>query len=190
MAKLTNMQICAWIKAGERFKGRADGNGLYLVFRANYETPVWRFRDMLSGKPRMMVIGAYGDLSLSKAREKAKELSARVARGRIRPERRCMALARRTQQNGDAIDIPLPPPAVKWLEELHTFSCNSKWVLPARRMQNRMIPHIQESTLPVALSKVRAELPDVPDFTIHDFRCTARTHCKYPTKTTHSLFSL
>jgi len=43
-------------------------------------------------------------------------------------------------------------------------------------MQNRMIPHIQESTLPVALAKVRAELPDVPNFTIHDFRRTARTH--------------
>ena len=39
-----------------------------------------------------------------------------------------------------------------------------------------MIPHIQESTLPVALAKVRAEMPDVPNFTIHDFRRTARTH--------------
>jgi integrase len=43
-------------------------------------------------------------------------------------------------------------------------------------MQNRMIPHIQESTLPVALAKVRAEMSDVPNFTIHDFRRTARTH--------------
>ncbi|MCV5632652.1 tyrosine-type recombinase/integrase, partial [Escherichia coli] len=51
-------------------------------------------------------------------------------------------------KNGDPIDIPLPSPAVEWLRELHTFSCNSAWVLPARKMQNRMIPHIQESTLP------------------------------------------
>ncbi|MCW8351390.1 site-specific integrase [Citrobacter portucalensis] len=79
-------------------------------------------------------------------------------------------------KNGDAIDIPLAPPAVEWLRELYTFSCNSAWVLPARKMQNRMIPHIQESTLPVALAKVRAEMPDVPNFTIHDFRRTARTH--------------
>ncbi|MGE9575378.1 hypothetical protein ACQP3C_30550, partial [Escherichia coli] len=68
-------------------------------------------------------------------------------------------------KNGDPIDIPLPSPAVVWLRELHTFSCNSAWVLPARKMQNRMIPHIQESTLPVALAKVRAEMPDVPNFT-------------------------
>lgn len=81
MAKLTDMQMRAWIKADERFEGRADGNGLYLVFRTNHETSVWRFRYMLSGKLRMMIIGSYGNLSLSKAREKAKELSARVALG-------------------------------------------------------------------------------------------------------------
>ena len=39
-----------------------------------------------------------------------------------------------------------------------------------------MIPHIQESTLPVALAKVRAEMPDIENVTIHDFRRTARTH--------------
>lgn len=79
-------------------------------------------------------------------------------------------------KNGDAIDIPLPQPAVEWLRELQTFSCKSVWVLPARKMQHRMIPHIQESTLPVALAKVRAEMSDIPNFTIHDFRRTARTH--------------
>ncbi|STV21904.1 integrase [Klebsiella pneumoniae subsp. ozaenae] len=50
-------------------------------------------------------------------------------------------------KNGDAIDIPLPPPAVEWLKELHSFSGCSKWVLPARKMQHRMIPHIQEKHL-------------------------------------------
>lgn len=34
MAKLTDIQIRAWIKAGERFEGRSDGNGLYLRYRA------------------------------------------------------------------------------------------------------------------------------------------------------------
>lgn len=79
-------------------------------------------------------------------------------------------------KNGDAIDIPLPPPAVAWLRELHSISGGSRWVLPARKMQQRMIPHIQESTLPVALAKVRREMPGVPGFTVHDFRRTARTH--------------
>lgn len=355
MAKLTDMQIRAWIKAGERFEGRSDGNGLYLSYRENYQTPVWRFRYKFAGKSRVMMIGSYAELSLAKARETTKELSARVALGYDvageKQERKSEALQRMEQEkhalkvsalaaeyferqilprwkhpdilrrridkdinpsighmkvedvkprhiddmlksivdrgaptiatdvlrwtrrifdygikrhaleinpcsafevsdaggkevardrwltreelirlfqamrtakgfsrqneltfklllalcvrkmelcaarweefdldaaiwhlpeerskNGDAIDIPLPPPAVEWLRELHTFSCNSAWVLPARKMQNRMIPHIQESTLPVALAKVRAEMPDVPNYTIHDFRRTARTH--------------
>ncbi|EGT4441118.1 MAG: tyrosine-type recombinase/integrase [Pantoea sp.] len=355
MPKLTDAQIRAWIKAGERFEGKSDGNGLYLSYRENYQTPVWRFRYKFSGKARAMLIGSYAELSLAKARETVKELSARVALGydvagekqqrkadalaKIDAEKKAMrvsqlaaeyferqilprwkhpdilrrridkdinpcigkmkvedvkprhiddmlkaivdrgaptvatdvlrwtrrifdygikrhalevnpcsafeisdaggkeisrdrwlsrdeliklfqsmrtakgfsrqneltfklllALAVRKMElcaaqwvefdleegvwhlpaertkNGDAIDIPLSPPALAWLKELHTFSCNSKWVLPARKMQNRMIPHIQESTLPVALAKVRAEMADVPNFTIHDFRRTARTH--------------
>ncbi len=355
MAKLTDMQIRAWIKAGERFEGRSDGNGLYLSYRENYHTPVWRFRYKFVGKARAMMIGSYAELSLSKARETVRELSARVSLGydvagekqerkaealeKMEAEKNAMRvselaaeyferqilprwkhpdiLRRRIDKdinphigsmkledvkprniddmlkaivdrgaptiatdvlrwtrrifdygikrhalevnpcsafevadaggkevsrdrwltrdelirlfqamrmakgfsrqneitfklllalcvrkmelcaarweefdldaaiwhlpavrskNGDAIDIPLPPPAVEWLKELHTFSCNSAWVLPARKMQNRMIPHIQESTLPVALAKVRAEMPDVENVTIHDFRRTARTH--------------
>lgn len=79
-------------------------------------------------------------------------------------------------KTGDGIDIPLPKQAVEWLEELRLLSCNSKWVLPARKQQHRMIPHIQESTLPVALAKVKHEMPGVPNFTVHDMRRTARTH--------------
>jgi integrase len=355
MPKLTDMQIRAWIKAGERFEGRSDGGGLYLRFREADKSPSWRFRYKLAGKPRAMLIGSYAELSLAKARETVKELSARVSLGYDvageKQERKAEALekieadknalrvsalaaeyferqilprwkhpdilrrridkdinphignmkvedvkprhiddmlksivdrgaptiatdvlrwtrrifdygikrhsleinpcsafeiadaggkevsrdrwlnrdelirlfqAMRTakgfsrqneitfklllalcvrkmelcaarweefdldaaiwhfpserSKNGDAIDIPLPTQAVEWLRELHTFSCNSAWVLPARKMQNRMIPHIQESTLPVALAKVRAEMSDVPNFTIHDFRRTARTH--------------
>ncbi|WP_411703544.1 tyrosine-type recombinase/integrase [Edaphovirga cremea] len=355
MPKLTDMQIRAWIKVGERFAGRADGGGLYLCFPKNYSSPFWRFRYKFTGKARAMVIGSYAELSLAKARETAKELSARVSLGYdvagekqerksealekmeheknalrvsalaaeyferqilprwkhpdilrrridkdinpsighmkvedvkprhidnmlksivdrgaptiatdvlrwtrrifdygikrhtleinpcsafevsdaggkevardrwltrdelirlfqsmrtakgfsrqneltfklllalcVRKMELCAArweefdldtaiwhLPEERSKNGDAIDIPLPPPAVEWLKELHTFSCNSAWVLPARKMQNRMIPHIQESTLPVALAKVRSEMSDIPNYTIHDFRRTARTH--------------
>jgi len=81
MPKLTDMQIRAWIKAGEHFEGRSDGNGLYLRYRETDKSPVWRFRYKLAGKARVMLIGSYTDLSLSKARDAAKELSARVALG-------------------------------------------------------------------------------------------------------------
>ena len=49
----------------------------------------------------------------------------------------------------------------------------SQWVLPARKMQSRMLPHVCESTVGVALAKVKHGLEP---FIVHDFRRTARTH--------------
>ncbi|MGW02397.1 site-specific integrase [Salmonella enterica] len=355
MPKLTDIQIKAWIKSGERFEGRSDGNGLYLCFPKNYAIPFWRFRYRFVGKQRAMVIGTYAELSLAKARETAKSLSAQVALGhdvagekqerkaqaikKIEEEKNALKVSELAQEyferqilgrwkhpdilrrriekdiapnighlkaedvrprdidamiqkinargartvandvlrwtrrifdygikrhiletnpttafdtsdaggkekprerwltqeelakffqamqitkgfsrqneltmklllalccrkmelcgarwdefdlenaiwhlpaervkNGDAIDIPLPAVTVEWLLELRQMSLNSQWVLPARKMQHKMIPHIQESTLPVALAKVRSNLPDIPNFTIHDFRRTGRSH--------------
>ncbi|MCC3704344.1 tyrosine-type recombinase/integrase [Rouxiella badensis] len=353
MGKLSDIQIKAWITVGERFEGRSDGNGLYLCNRESFAVPKWKFRYSISGKARAMWIGSYGDLSLAKARETVRQLSARVALGYDvageKKERKATAIAtieaeknarkvsdlateyferqiigrwkhpdilrrridkdinpnighlraeevkprhiddmlqkivargaptiandvlrwtRRifnygikrhilevnptaafdlsdaggqeksrerflntdellqlfsamqtakgfsrqneltfklllllccrkmelcsarwedidfengiwhltSTKNGDEIDIPLTPNAIAWLEELKVLSCNSEWVLPARKMQNRMIPHIAESTLPVALSKVKTHMQNVENFTLHDFRRTARTH--------------
>jgi len=81
MPKLTDIQIRSWIKSGERFEGRADGNGLYLRYRKVDKSPNWRYRYRYAGKARAMLIGSYADLSLAKARDIAKELSARVALG-------------------------------------------------------------------------------------------------------------
>jgi len=43
-------------------------------------------------------------------------------------------------------------------------------------MQHRMIPHIHENTINVALAKLRPLMPGVEPFCVHDFRRTARTH--------------
>lgn len=76
-------------------------------------------------------------------------------------------------KTGSGIDIPLPSVAVECLRDLERLAGGSKWVLPARKMQNRMIPHIADSTLSVALGKIQHGLEP---FTIHDLRRTARTH--------------
>lgn len=98
MPKLTDMQIKAWIKANERFEGRSDGGGLYLRYRAVDSVPSWRFRYKLAGKSRVLQIGSYGEISLAKAREIAKELSARVTLGYDvtgeKQERKAEALAK------------------------------------------------------------------------------------------------
>ena len=79
-------------------------------------------------------------------------------------------------KTGSNLDIPLPGAAVICLRELHRLATGSEWLLPARKAQDRMLPHIHENTLNVALSKVKALLPDLEPFCIHDFRRTARTH--------------
>ncbi len=81
MAKLTDVQIKAWIKNGDRFEGKNDGDGLYLSYRENFAIPVWRFRYKIKGVNRWLTMGSYTDLSIADARKLAKELRARVALG-------------------------------------------------------------------------------------------------------------
>lgn len=65
MGKLTDIQIRAWIKNGEHFEGRSDGDGLYLSFPENYSSPMWRFRYRFAGKQRIMNMGSFASLPLS-----------------------------------------------------------------------------------------------------------------------------
>lgn len=355
MAKLTDIQIRAWIRNGERFEGRGDGDGLWLVYRKDYALPMWRFRYRFAGKARVMNLGSYGDLSLADARRTAKELRARVTLGfdvagekqdrkraavaKIEADRQARnvaqladeyfernilgrwkhpnivrsriekdikpaigklsvrdvkpmhidemlkkiikrgaptvandvlrwarrifdyavkrhwieynpaaafgvadaggkELARERALSSDelvslfeamrlakgftienalavrlllllavrkaelvgakvsefdlekaewhlpaertktsaAIDIPLVPQAVESLRELVRLGGGSEYLLPARKRQERMLPHIHENTLNVALAKVKPHMPGAAPFTIHDFRRTARTH--------------
>ncbi|MFI3121817.1 MAG: integrase arm-type DNA-binding domain-containing protein [Methylococcaceae bacterium] len=81
MAKLSDLQIKAWIKSNLRFEDKADGDGLYLCYRETMAAPMWRYRYRLAGKRRKMFIGTYGQMSLSDARKKLKELNARVSLG-------------------------------------------------------------------------------------------------------------
>jgi integrase len=83
--------------------------------------------------------------------------------------------AERTKTSA-AIDIPLSKPAVECLRKLIELGCSSDYLLPARKRQERMLPHIHENTLNVAMSKVKPLLGDMENFTIHDFRRTARSH--------------
>lgn len=356
MGKLTDIEIRAWIKAGERFEGRSDGEGLYLRFRKEDAVPRWVFRYRINGKPRVLGLGTYTTLSLADARKKSKEMRARVTLGHdvamekkdrkreaiakidaeksivtvarladeyfqarilghwkhpnivrsrierdIKPHLGKLALAdvkpshidamlkaivargapttandvlrwtkrmfdyalkremiatnvaavfdvsdaggketsrdrwltraelgqlfiamtnakgwthintltvklllmlavRKSEligarkgefdleegvwhlpgertKTGDPIDIPLTHQAVSILEELFQLSGESSWLLPARKMQSRMIPHIDLNTVNAAMAKsIRPLMRECPPFSPHDFRRTARTH--------------
>jgi len=356
MGKLSDMQIREWMKRGERFSAKADGEGLYISFRPTDTVPRWLFRYRFGGMARALDFGTYASSSLADARRTAKEMKARVHLGHDpaeeKQERKRVAVAKieakraeismgeladayftdqilgrwkhpnivrsridndikpnigklaiaevkpnhidamlkaivkrgaptmandvlrwtkrmfdyaikrelatvnpaaafdlsdaggteesrdrwltrdelkglfeamRTargwnQQNtltiklllllavrkseligapvsefdldaaiwhlpaertktGAAIDIPLPPAAVLAIRELIQLGGGSAWLLPARKMQSRMIPHIDTNTIVAALNKsIKPIMADVPNFTVHDFRRTARTH--------------
>ena len=40
MAKLTDIQIKAWVRNDERFEGRTDGNGLAICYRKEMALPM------------------------------------------------------------------------------------------------------------------------------------------------------
>ncbi|OAI02922.1 tyrosine-type recombinase/integrase [Methylomonas methanica] len=81
MSELTDIQIKAWIRNDERFEQRGDGGGLFLSYRKEFSTPIWRFRYRFAGQRKVMLLGSYSDLSLAEARRQAKEFRARVALG-------------------------------------------------------------------------------------------------------------
>jgi integrase len=80
------------------------------------------------------------------------------------------------------IEIPLAPQVVVWLNEVKVFASGSEYLFPARRLvrkkegkeRRNRFDHISPDTLNVALK--RLNLPEIPHFTVHDMRRTARTH--------------
>lgn len=79
------------------------------------------------------------------------------------------------------IEIPLAPQVVVWLNEVKVFAAGSDYLFPARRLvrkkegktRRNRFEHISPDTLNVALK--RLNLLDIPHFTVHDMRRTART---------------
>lgn len=354
MGRLTDVVIRNWIKAGEHFIGRSDGDGLTLAFPERFTSPVWKYRYRFAGHERVMTLGSYRVLSLADARKEARRLAAQVALGHdvagekqqrirdgeakikadrnrvtvsqladeyfqrqvlgkwkhpnivrsrierdIKPaigslnledvraadidamlqvivrrgapttandvlrwtrrmfnyaikremvrsnpalafdisdaggkeearkrilsrdelikifvamrqakgfsfenqltirlllmlavrkqeltaarvdefdlERATWTLPAERSKNGDGIVIPLPTQALAAVRELIRLGCGSEYLLPARKAQDRMLPHIHENTLNQAMVKLRPHLGDMPRFTIHDFRRTAKS---------------
>ena len=81
MGKLSDVAIRAWIRSGERFEGRSDGDGLVLTWRPERSAPSWKLRYRFAGKSRVMNLGSYTDLPLAAARQSTRhQACARVVR--------------------------------------------------------------------------------------------------------------
>lgn len=76
---LTDIQLRAWIKAGDPL-ARADGSGLTFTLSAA-GTAAWILRYRFDGTPRELTLGRYPDLSLAEARKLARLHRARIQQG-------------------------------------------------------------------------------------------------------------
>jgi len=74
MSELNDIQIKAWIKSGERFEQRGDGGGLFMSFRKDMATPIWRFRYRFAGARRVMNLGTSPIYHLQKPADRPKSL--------------------------------------------------------------------------------------------------------------------
>ncbi len=81
-------------------------------------------------------------------------------------------------KTGASITVPLAPPVIEWLEELHVRACGSEFVFPRRRKAaNERAEHTNLSTLNAAINKLHKldKFQEVEPFTVHDLRRTCRT---------------
>jgi integrase len=77
-------------------------------------------------------------------------------------------------KTGDELDIPVVPQVVEWLQGLKIVAADSEFVFPKGRRDHRhRVAHVELDTLNVALLRVAH---DLPHFTLHDLRRTARPH--------------
>lgn len=79
MAKLTDMQIKSWIRAGTPL-AKSDGDGLTFTLSKN-GTPAWVLRYRHGGRQKELTIGRYPDITLGRARELATEARANIQQG-------------------------------------------------------------------------------------------------------------
>ena len=84
-------------------------------------------------------------------------------------------------KSGKGFTVPLVPAVVAWFEELQTFACGSRYVLPARQLRRRDTHggevHFEQRALNAMLHSLCDKLGEqCRRFTPHDLRSTARSH--------------
>ena len=83
-------------------------------------------------------------------------------------------LPKSRSKTGVSIDVPLSQTALDSINELIRLGCSSRYLVPATA-STAANQWMNPGTLNRAILQVRAKMPDMPAFTIHDLRRTART---------------
>jgi integrase len=151
----------------ERPRNRALGaDELARLFEKIRETPNFGDDNLLAIKLLLALCVRKGELL--GARWTEFDLDAKTTAGAV------WHLPASRTKTGESLDIPLAPAVVEWFSALRVLAAGSEFVFPKRRRDPReRVPHMGIDTLNVALQRVAHELPH---FTLHDLRRTARTH--------------
>jgi integrase len=153
--------------AGGKARSRTrwlSSSELTILFKAMDKAKGWSRQNTLT--IRLLLMLAVRKSELIQAR--VDEFDLKVAIWRIP--------ASRTKSDRE-ISIPLPTQAVDAVAQLMHLAGGSDWLLPARKMQTRMVPYISADTINAGLGKcVKPLMVGSDPFTIHDLRRTARTH--------------
>lgn len=132
MAKLSDIQIRKWIKAGLPL-AKADGQGLTFTLSAK-GTAAWVLRYRFGGKAREASIGRYPDITLAKARELATEARVKIQQG--------VDVAREKQL------AKIERAAAKTLRELATDYMEKSFPILAENTVKQRRQHIEGVILP------------------------------------------
>jgi integrase len=81
MAKLTDSQIQAWMRARRPLAGKSDGDGLTFTLSAA-GAAVWVLRYRIAGRRKEMKLGSYPDITLAMARTLARQERAKIDQGK------------------------------------------------------------------------------------------------------------
>ena len=79
--KLTDRDIRQWVKSNTRFDAKADGNGLYIRYRAVDKAPLFYFRFKFAGTENKIILGKYPEKTLAGARKDCVSHRAAILKG-------------------------------------------------------------------------------------------------------------
>ncbi|MEI7995566.1 MAG: integrase family protein, partial [Methylococcaceae bacterium] len=156
--KLNDRDIRQWIKSNTRFDAKADGNGLYIRYRAVDKNPMFYFRFKFAGVENKIILGKYPEKSLASARKDCVTHRAAILKG-LNP-----ALIKR-EQKADSIAKVLAEQSANTVSELVNdfFKRNidgkiKSGVALRQRVDNHLIPVIGkmkvDAVLPMHISNL------------------------------------
>ena len=121
-------------KAGTKARKVGDGGGLFL-FVTSAGGKLWRWKYRYQGKPRLMALGKYPDVSLAQARERHGQGRKLLATG-VDPRRAQRKVDKVYAEQNEMKENSFSTVAAKWLEHWQVGKCVRYADIVGRQLDN------------------------------------------------------